>query len=88
VLLVLVSRSFIPAAWTDWRGGDVSPSDEDVDHTSSLGKLSDLLQLRTIIDALLRLTPESAPYVQSSHAAERGVFRLCASGRPPTSPPF
>jgi hypothetical protein len=56
VLLVLVSRSLIPAAWTEWRGGDVSPSDEDVDHTSSLGKVGDLLQLRPVIDALLRRT--------------------------------
>jgi hypothetical protein len=33
-LLVLVilpngSRSLIPAAWTDWRGGDASPGDDD-----------------------------------------------------------
>ena len=50
VLLVLVilpngSRSLIPAAWTDWRNADASLSDDDIDDTSSLGKLSDLLQL-------------------------------------------
>ena len=50
VLLVLVilpngSRSLIPAAWTDWRDADASLGDDDIDHTSSLGKLGDLLQL-------------------------------------------
>ena len=46
VLLVLVilpngSRSLIPAAWTDWRDVDVtaSLSDDNIDNTSSLGKL-------------------------------------------------
>src|SRR6185437_554794 len=52
VLLVVVilpngSRSLIPAAWTDWRDADASPSVEDIEDTSSLGKLGDLLQLRT-----------------------------------------
>jgi len=54
VLLVLVvlpngSRSLIPAAWTDWRDADANASvcdDDDVDDTSSLGKLGDLLQDR------------------------------------------
>ena len=54
VLLVLVilpngSRSLVPAAWTDWRDADASPIDEDIDDTSSLGKLGDLLQLRKVI---------------------------------------
>jgi len=54
VLLVVVilpngSRSLIPAAWTDWRDADASPSVEDIEDTSSLGKLGDLLQLRTVI---------------------------------------
>lgn len=82
MLLVLVSRSLIPAAWTEWRGGDVSPSDEDVDHTSSLGKLGDLLQLRTVISCAER--PSRSP-VQSSHAAEPGVFRLCATAVGPSA---
>ena len=54
VLLVLVvlpngSRSLIPAAWTDWRDADANASvcdDDDVDDTSSPGKLGDLLQDR------------------------------------------
>jgi hypothetical protein len=44
------SRSLIPAAWTDWRGGDASPSDDDIDHSSSVGKLGDLLALHKVID--------------------------------------
>ena len=93
-LLVLVilpngSRSLIPAAWTDWRGGNALPSDGDIDHRSSLGKLGDLLQLGTVIDAVLSRAPESAPPVESSHAAEPGVSDLSQppSRRPPTSPP-
>ena len=43
----------MPAAWTDWRNADVSPNDSDIDHTSSIGKLDDLLQLRKVVDALL-----------------------------------
>jgi len=80
VLFVLVilpngSRSLIPAVWTDWRDADAnaSLSDDDIDHTSSLGKLGDLLQLRKVIDALLSRHVESAPHVESSHAAELGV---------------
>ena len=57
VLLVLVilpngSRSLIPAAWTDWHDANASLSDDDIDHTSSLGKLGDLLQLGKVIDTL------------------------------------
>ena len=45
VILPNGSRSLVPAAWTDWRVADAnaSLSDEDTDHTSSLGKLGDLL---------------------------------------------
>ena len=90
VLLVLAilpngSRSLIPAAWTDWREADASPRDDDIDHTSSLGKLSDLLALRKVIDALLSRTPESAPHVESSHAAEPGVSRPCATAIGPST---
>jgi hypothetical protein len=89
-LLVLVilpngSRSLIPAAWTDWRGGDASPSDDDIDHSSSVGKLGDLLALRKVIDALLSRAPESAPHVESSHAAEPGVSRPCATAIGPST---
>src|SRR5438132_11834145 len=74
VLLVLVilpngSRSLIPAAWTDWRDADASLSDDDIIHTSSLGKLGDLLQLGKVIDALLGRHVESASHVESSDAA-------------------
>jgi hypothetical protein len=82
VLLVLVilpngSRSLIPAAWTDWRYADTnaSPSDADFVHTSSLGKLDDLLRLGKVIDALLSRHTESAPHMESSHAIELGVSR-------------
>jgi hypothetical protein len=77
VLLVLVilpngSRSLIPAAWTDWRDADAnaSLSDDATDHTSSLGKPGDLLQLGKVIDALLSRHVDSAPHVE--HAAELG----------------
>src|SRR5271165_2399981 len=77
VLLVLVilpngSRSLIPAAWTDWRdaNANASLSDDATDHTSSLGKLGDLLQLGKVIDALQRRHIESASHVESSNAAE------------------
>jgi hypothetical protein len=78
VLLVLVilpngSRSLIPATWTDWRDADASLGDDDIDHTSSLGKLGDLLQLGKVIDALLSRHVESAPHVESDHAAELDV---------------
>jgi len=92
VLLVLVilpngSRSLIPAAWTDWRDADVnaSPSDDDIDDTSSLGKLSDLLQLGKIIDALLSRHVESAPHLESSHAAELGVPKPSGAAIEPCS---
>jgi len=79
VLLMLVilpngSRSLIPAAWTDWRDADVNASlSDDIDDTSSLGKLGDLLQLGKVIDALLSRHVESAPHVESGYAAELGV---------------
>jgi hypothetical protein len=92
VLLVLVilpngSRSLIPAAWTDWRDADTNASlgDDDIDRTSSLGKLGDLLQLGKVIDALLSRHVESAPHVESSHAAELGVPRPFGTGDGPCS---
>ena len=90
VLLALVilpngSRSLIPAAWTDWRNADASPGEDDMDRTSSLGKLGDLLQLGKIIDALLSRHAESAPHVESSHAAEPGVSRPCATAIGPST---
>src|SRR5262249_57633733 len=72
-------RSLMPAAWTDWRNADVSPGEDDMDRTSSLGKLGDLLQLGKVIDALLSRHAESAPHVESSHAAEPGVSRPSAT---------
>ena len=80
VLLVLVivpngSRSLIPAAWTDWREaqGNASPGDDDIDDAVSLGRLGDLLQLRSIIDALQCRQSESAPHTESLHAVEPRV---------------
>jgi hypothetical protein len=64
VLLLLASlpdgsRSLIPAAWTDWRLKEALPTSiDDLPHT--LGRVSDLLQARTIIDALLDRLTESA----------------------------
>ena len=91
VLLALVilpngSRSLIPAAWTDWRNADASPGEDDMDCTSSLGKLGDLLQLGKIIDALLSRHAESAPHVESSHAAEPGVSRPSATATDAPAP--
>jgi len=92
VLLVLVilpngSRSLIPAAWTDWRDADVNASlgEDDIDDTFSLGKLDDLLQLRKFIDALLSRHVESALHMESSHAAELGVFSRSRAAVEPCS---
>ncbi|MDP2700712.1 MAG: DUF5372 family protein, partial [Candidatus Rokubacteria bacterium] len=56
--LVLVlpdgSRALIPGAWTDLKDG--SPA-ADPAHPMSLGSLADLLQARTVVDALLRRLP-------------------------------
>jgi hypothetical protein len=93
VLVVLVvlpngSRSLIPAAWTDWRDADANASvcdDDDVDDTSSLGKLDNLLQLGKVIDALLGRYVESAPHVESGHAAELGVPKPSGAAVEPCS---
>ena len=65
VLLLLASlpdgsRSLIPAAWTDWRLKEALPTSiDDLPHT--LGRVSDLLQARTIIDAVLDRLTEFGP---------------------------
>jgi hypothetical protein len=72
------SRSLIPAAWTDWQLKGAPPiSDGDSPHT--LGALTDLLQARVIIDALLNRLAESARQKESSHAIELGVSRAAKS---------
>ena len=59
VLFVLValpdgSRSLIPAKWTDWNAEPTTrtPLDDADDSSHDLARLSDLLHLRKIIDAL------------------------------------
>jgi hypothetical protein len=84
VLLLLVSlpdgsRSLIPAAWTDWNAAEsVGGSPR------TLGTLSDLLQARTLIDALLNRLAESVRQQESSHAIELGVSQTTKSA-PPSS---
>ena len=66
------SRSLIPASWTDWSGRR-TPA-EDADKAShKLGSLADLLQARTVVDALLLRLAESAAQKESCHADEPGV---------------
>src|SRR2546427_6289384 len=58
--LVLVlpdgSRSLIPAAWTDFKGGVTTAGHA---HRPSLATLPDLGQARAVVDALLRRLPAS-----------------------------
>ena len=83
VLLVLAvlpdgSRSLIPAAWTNWiddRAGIDPPPPDDPPASDNLGSLADLLQVRTIVDGLLRRLAESATQKESCHAVELGVPR-------------
>jgi len=51
LLLVLPdgSKSLIPAAWTD-----LEPRTEGSEQPEALGSVRDLLQARTVVDALLR----------------------------------
>jgi len=86
VLLLLASlpdgsRSLIPAAWTDWQLKEASPTSID-DLPRTLGAVTDLLQARTIIDALLDRLAESARHKESSHAIELGVSRRAAQSGP------
>ena len=79
VLLLLASlpdgsRSLIPAAWTDWQLKGAPPTSID-DLPDMLGAVTDLLQARTIIDALLNRLAESARNKEGSHAVELGVSR-------------
>ena len=65
------TRSLIPAAWTDWRPEQSTerPGAKTNSHIShDLGRLDDLLHLRTIINALLSRPSESAPHEGSSDA--------------------
>jgi hypothetical protein len=83
VLLLLASlpdgsRSLIPAAWTDWQLKGTPPTGID-DLPHMLGAVTDLLQARTIIDALLDRLVESARHKESSHAIELGVSRAAKS---------
>jgi hypothetical protein len=51
----------------------------------NLGTLSDLLQARTVLDALLRRLAESATQKESCHATVAGISRPAAAcdSRPP-----
>ena len=83
VLLVLAvlpdgSRSLIPAAWTNWiddRAGIDPPPPDDPPAPNNLGSLADLLQVRAIVDGLLRRLAESAAQKETCHAVELGVPR-------------
>jgi hypothetical protein len=92
VLLVLVvlpdgSRSLIPANWTDWSTEQArrTPADDARDGTHDLGRLSDLLHLRKITDALYDRHVESVPCKESSHAIEPGLSRPARSSTEPLS---
>jgi hypothetical protein len=76
------SRALIPAAWTDWDAAGPmkgAPPTNFGDSPHVLGTLSDLLQARTIIDALLNRLAESVQPKESSHAIELGVSRSTKS---------
>src|SRR5215813_2122346 len=84
-LLVILpdgSRSLVPAAWTDWRVPTDTTRVGSTDATISLhnlGTLSDLLQARTVLDALLRRLAESATQKESCHATATGTSRPAAT---------
>ena len=67
LLLVVLpdgTRSLIPANWTDWaatRVGDQSSATSETRAEKTLGTLSDLLNARTIVDALLSRSPSLRP---------------------------
>ena len=77
VLVVLPNgtRSLIPVAWTDWNGEQSAEIPADSHFSHDLGRLDELLHLRTIINALLSRPAESAPHQGSSDA-----IALCHSG--------
>ena len=85
------SRSLIPAAWTDWQaakrtagppsGAASIGSDEPSASSSTLGRLSDLLQARSVIDALRDRLAESARRRESGDAIEPGVSRTATAAR-------
>lgn len=82
VRLVLVilpngTRSLIPAAWTDWNTEPASTSTSYISH--DLGRLDDLLRLRSLINAFLSRPSESAPHEGSSHAIAPGISRADGS---------
>ena len=66
VILPNGTRSLIPVAWTDWNPEQSAErpagatANSHISH--DLGRLGDLLHLRTIINALLSRPAESAPH--------------------------
>ncbi|MGP0011033.1 MAG: hypothetical protein ACLPIG_20440, partial [Methylocella sp.] len=82
ILFVLValpdgSRSLIPAKWTDWNVEPTTrtPLDDADDSSPDLARLSDLLHLRKIIDALYSRHVDSALCKESRHAIESDLSR-------------
>src|SRR2546428_682065 len=87
--LVLVlpdgSRSLIPAAWTDFKGGVTTAGHA---HRPSLAALPDLVQARAVVDALLRRLsaagePLSPPDAEEGH---RAIDAEPAAGARPRGP--
>jgi hypothetical protein len=83
ILLLLVTlpdgtRSLIPAAWTNWDSAEQTNGElltNVVGASDTIAAVSDLLQARIVIDALLNRLAESARQKESSDAIEVGVSR-------------
>jgi Family of unknown function (DUF5372) len=81
------SRSLIPAGWTDWNMDPVrgTPPINSDDNAHDLGRLSDLLRLRNLVDALCNRHTESAPRKESRHAIEPESSRSVRASTKPLS---
>ena len=71
----------------DWRdaNANASLSDQATDHTSSLGKLGDLLQPGKVIDALQRRRQPCRSYLQVRPIQSNSASSLALTGRAATS---
>ena len=64
------SRSFLPAEWTDMSDRTLPESS-----ATGIGRLSHLLHLRTVVDALCTRSDESRSVKEKRYAATSGIHR-------------
>jgi hypothetical protein len=94
LLLTLVlpdgTRSLIPAAWTDLQGDKKPVSPKKRPQTALLASCTQLLQARTVVDALLRRLnaasssqPEASQETVHANAAAKLSRRITAGKRRP-----